>query len=346
MSEPMRGARARVACLGLMVLVAITCAAASAQDDFYRGKTIRIVVGYSAGGGFDTYSRAIARHLAKHIPGKPAVIVENMPGAAGLVAANSIYRAGRPDGLTIVNFQGTQVMSQILGRDGVEFDARKYEWLGAPTRENAVCALTRASGVTTVQQWAASTTPVKLGSVAPGGATHDVPRVLQAALGLPIHLVRGYKGTAEIRLAAQSGEVSGGCWPWESLRPTWRQALEAGEATVVLQVTDKPLPDLPGVPLALGLAKTDEARQLIRSGIIVPTTVSRVYAMPPATPADRVRLLRAAFLKTLADPEFVADARQAQLDIDPISGEEVTRLIGELFKMSPAVLAKLKELLR
>ena len=342
----MRGARAKVACLGLMVLVAITCAAASAQDDFYRGKTIRIVVGYSAGGGFDTYSRAIARHLAKHIPGKPAVIVENMPGAAGLVAANSIYRAGRPDGLTIVNFQGTQVMSQILGRDGVEFDARKYEWLGAPTRENAVCALTRASSVTTVQQWAASTTPVKLGSVAPGGATHDVPRVLQAALGLPIHLVRGYKGTAEIRLAAQSGEVSGGCWPWESLRPTWRQALEAGEATVVLQVTDKPLPDLPGVPLALGLAKTDEARQLIRSGIIVPTTVSRVYAMPPATPADRVRLLRAAFLKTLADPEFVADARQAQLDIDPISGEEVTRLIGELFKMSPAVLAKLKELLR
>ena len=342
----MRGARAKVACLGLMVLVAITCAAASAQDDFYRGKTIRIVVGYSAGGGFDTYSRAIARHLAKHIPGKPAVIVENMPGAAGLVAANSIYRAGRPDGLTIVNFQGTQVMSQILGRDGVEFDARKYEWLGAPTRENAVCALTRASGVTTVQQWAASTTPVKLGSVAPGGATHDVPRVLQAALGLPIHLVRGYKGTAEIRLAAQSGEVSGGCWPWESLRPTWRQALEAGEAAVVLQVTDKPLPDLPGVPLALGLAKTDEARQLIRSGIIVPTTVSRVYAMPPATPADRVRLLRTAFLKTLADPEFVADARQAQLDIDPISGEEVTRLIGELFKMSPAVLAKLKELLR
>ena len=194
--------------------------------------------------------------------------------------------------------------------------------------------------------WAASTTPVKLGSVAPGGATHDVPRVLQAALGLPIHLVRGYNGTAEIRLAAQSGEVAGGCWPWESLRPTWRQALEANEATVVLQVTEQPLPDLPGVPLALGLARTDEARQLIRAGIIVPTTVSRLYAMPPATPPDRVRLLRAAFLKTLSDPAFVNDARQAQLDIDPISGEDVTRLVGELFRMPPAVLAKLKELLR
>ena len=158
--------------------------------------------------------------------------------------------------------------------------------------------------------------------------------------------MRGYKGTAEIRLAAQSGEVAGGCWPWESLRPTWRQALEANEATVVLQVTEQPLPDLPGVPLALGLARTDEARQLIRAGIIVPTTASRLYAMPPATPPDRVRLLRAAFLKTLSDPAFVNDARQAQLDIDPISGEDVTRLVGELFRMPPAVLAKLKELLR
>jgi tripartite-type tricarboxylate transporter receptor subunit TctC len=342
----MRGARSRLACLSFLLLLFGGTPAASPQDDFYRGKTIRIVVGYSAGGGFDTYSRAIARRLAKHIPGKPAVIVENMPGAAGLVAANSIYRAGRPDGLTIVNFQGTQVMGQILGREGVEFDARKFEWVGAPTRENAVCALTRASGITSAQQWASSPTPVKLGSVAPGGATHDVPRVLQAALGLPIHLVRGYKGTAEIRLAAQSGEVSGSCWPWESLRPTWRQALDAGEATVVLQVTEKPGPDLPGVPLALGLARNDEARQLIRAGVIVPTTVSRLYAMPPATPADRVRLLRAAFLKTLSDPEFVNDARQAQLDIDPISGEDVTRLIGELFRMPPSVLTKLKELLR
>lgn len=341
----MRGVRARVACLTLLALVGMPRAAA-AQDDFYRGKTIRIVVGYSAGGGFDTYSRAIARHLAKHIPGKPAVIVENMPGAAGLVAANSIYRAGRPDGLTVVNFQGTQVMGQILGREGVEFDARKFEWIGAPTRENAVCALTRASGITSAQQWAASRTPVKLGSVAPGGATHDVPRILQAALGLPIHLVRGYKGTAEIRLAAQSGEIAGGCWPWESLRPTWRQALDAGEATVVLQVSDKRLPDLPGVPMALDLARTDEARQLIHTGIIVPTTVSRLYALPPATPADRVRTLRAAFLRTLSDPEFVNDARQAQLDIDPVAGEEVERLVGELFRTPPPVLAKLKELLR
>jgi tripartite-type tricarboxylate transporter receptor subunit TctC len=341
----MCGVRARVACLTLLALVGVPCAAA-AQDDFYRGKTIRIVVGYSAGGGFDTYSRAIARHLAKHVPGKPAVIVENMPGAAGLVAANSIYRAGRPDGLTIVNFQGTQVMGQILGREGVEFDARKFEWIGAPTRENAVCALTRASGITSAQQWAASRSPVKLGSVAPGGATHDVPRILQAALGLPIHLVRGYKGTAEIRLAAQSGEIAGGCWPWESLRPTWRQALDAGEAAVVLQVSDKRLSDLPGVPMALDLARTDEARQLIHTGIIVPTTVSRLYALPPATPADRVRTLRAAFLRTLSDPEFVNDARQAQLDIDPVAGEEVERLVGELFRTPPPVLAKLKELLR
>jgi tripartite-type tricarboxylate transporter receptor subunit TctC len=119
---------------GLLVLVFGGACPPTAQDDFYRGRTVRIVVGYSAGGGFDTYARAIARHLAKHIPGKPAVIVENMPGAADLVAANSIYRAGRPDGLTVVNFQGTQVMGQILGREGVEFDARKFEWLSAAPR--------------------------------------------------------------------------------------------------------------------------------------------------------------------------------------------------------------------
>ena len=342
----MRGAPSRLACLSLLAVILGAPHVAIGQDDFFRGKTIRIVVGYSPGGGFDTSSRAIGRHIAKHVPGKPAVIVENMPGAAGLIAANTIYRTGRPDGLTIVNFQGNQVMSQILGREGVEFDGRKYQWLGAPTRENAVCALTKASGVTSAQQWLASRTPVKLGSVGPGGATHDVPKILQAALSLPIHLVRGYKGTAEIRLAAASGEIAGGCWPWESLRPTWRAALDAGEAGVVLQVTEKPLPDLPGVPLALDLAKTDEARQLIRSGIIVPTVISRLYALPPATPADRVRTLRAAFLKTLSDPEFVAEARQANFDIDPIAGEEVERLIGELFRKPAPVHAKLKELLR
>lgn len=329
----------------LIALLGTGLSPAVAQDEFYRGKTVRIVVGFPPGGGYDTVSRAIARHLARHIPGKPAIIVENMPGAASLIAANHAYRALKPDGLTIVNFQANQILGQVLGREGVDFDARKFVWVGAPMRENAVCALTKASGVTNVPQWMAARTPVKLGSTGLG-ISYDTGRILQTALGLPIQLVRGYKGTAEIRLAAESGEIAGGCWLWESIKSTWRKGLEAGEVSVVIQLTPKPLPDLPGVPLALDLAKTDEARELIRAGIIVPTTIARLYALPPATPADRVRTLRAAFLATLRDPEFQAEAHQAKLDIDPIPADELERLVAELFQLSPPVAAKLKELLR
>ncbi len=336
--------------LPLALLAAATAAGparpAAAQPRFYEGKTIRIVVGFSAGGGFDTYSRAIARHLGRHVPGAPAVIVENMPGAASLIAANHAYKVARPDGLTVVNFHGNQLVGQLLGRDGIEFDARKFRWLGVPVRDNTVCALTRASGIASAEQWMAARTPVKLGGIGPGDTTHDTARVLEAALGLPIQLVRGYKGTAEIRLAAESGEVAGGCWQWESVKVTWRKALEAREIGIVLQVTGRPLPDLPGVPMALDLARTEEARQLLRAGVIVPTAISRLYALPPGTPPDRVQALGAAFLDTLRDPEFLADARQAKLEVDPMGGDELGRLVDELFRLDPAVVAKLKGILR
>ena len=318
----------------------------SAQPRFFEGKTIRIIVGFSAGGGFDTYSRAIARHLGRHIPGQPTVIVENMTGAASLVAANQVYKGAKPDGLTIVNFHGNQVLGQLLGRDGVEFDVRKFVYVGVPSRDTAVCALTKASGVTTFEQWMAAKPPVKLGGVAPGDTPHDAARVLAASLGLPIQLIRGYKGTAEIRLAAESGEIAGGCWQWESIKSTWRKGLDAGEVAIVLQVAAKPLPDLASVPVALALAKTDEARQLLTAGVIVPTGISRLYALPPGTPPDRAQVLRAAFMETLRDAEFVADAGRAKLEIDPIGAEEVERLVGELFKLDAVLVAKLKGILR
>lgn len=338
----------RLRTAGTLALLATTAwwTPALAQPSFFEGKTIRIIVGFSAGGGFDTYSRTIGRHLAKHVPGRPAVVVENMPGAASLIAANHAYKIAKPDGLTIVNFHGNQLIGQLLGRDGVEFDGRKFVWLGVPSRDNTVCALTRASGIATAEQWLAAPTPVKLGGVGPGDSTHDTARVLQAALGLPIQLVRGYKGTAEIRLAAESGEVAGGCWQWESIKATWRKALDAGEIAVVLQVTSKPLPDLPNVALALDLARTEEARRLLRAAIVAPSAMNRLYALPPGTPPDRVQTLRAAFLETLRDPQLLADARQAKLDVDPIGGEELERLVQEVFRLDPALTAKLKGILR
>jgi tripartite-type tricarboxylate transporter receptor subunit TctC len=319
---------------------------ADAQPKFYEGKTVRVVVGFSAGGGYDTYSRVIARHLGRHIPGKPTVIVENMPGAGSLIAANYLYKVAKPDGLTIGNFAGGLVLAQVLGQPGVEFDARKLAWLGVPARETAACALTRASGITSLEAWMAAKTPVKLGGTGSGASTDDVPRVLIGTLGLPIQLVRGYKGTAEIRLAAESGEIAGGCWQWESIKSTWRQGLESGDVAIVLQVASKPLPDLPKVPLAMTVAKTDEARQVLHAGVIVPAEIGRIYALPAATPPDRVQTLRAAWVETMRDPEFVADAKRSKLEIDPLNGDEVTRVVGDLFKLDPAVAAKLKGILK
>ena len=216
----------------------------SYAQDFYAGKTVRIIVGFPAGGGFDTYSRMIARHIGKHIPGNPTVVVENVTGAGSLVAANSIYKATKPDGLTLGNFIGNLISQQLFGGQGIEFDARKFQWIGVPVKDNVVCALTKASGITSVDAWMTAKTPVKLGGSAPGTTNDDSAKIIKAALGLPIQLVTGYKGTAPIKLAAESGEIDGGCWAWESIKVMWRQGLDAGNVNIVLQAVPKAVQDL------------------------------------------------------------------------------------------------------
>jgi tripartite-type tricarboxylate transporter receptor subunit TctC len=312
---------------------------------FFDGKTIRVVVGFAPGGGFDTYARVIARHMGRHIPGSPTIVVENMTGAGSLIAANHLYRVAKPDGLTIGHFNGALFLGQVLGQPGIEFDARKFELIGAPIREDAVCAVTKASGITSVEKWMAAKTPVKLGGVAPGGTPDANARILKAALGLPIQLVSGYKGTAEIRLAAASGELAGACWSWESMRSTWRSGLDTGEVVAVLQTSPRPFPDLPGVPLAHSLAKSDEARQLIKVGIQNAAAFARPFALPPGTPKDRVLALRRAFHETLKDPAFLAEAEKAKLTLDPATAEELDRMVAEAFALEPALVAKLKDIL-
>lgn len=327
-------------------LAILSWASLVSAQEFYKGKTIRLIVGFSAGGGFDTYSRAIARHIGKHIPGNPTVIVENMPGASSIIAANHLYKIAKPDGLTIANFHGNQLVGQILGRQGIEFDARKFEWIGVPVQDNTVCALTKASGITSVEKWKEAKAPVKLGGVAPGDTSYDAARILKEAVDLPIQLVSGYKGTAEIRLAAETGEVAGGCWSWDSIKATWRKAIESGDALIVLQVLPKPHRDLPKIPLAIHLAKNETARLLIQSGIQDPSSITRPYALSPGTPKDRVQLLRKAFIDALKDPEFLADAQKSRLEVDPLSGEELEKTVAGLFKLDPAVMGKLKEILK
>jgi len=187
-------------------------------------------------------------------------------------------------------------------------------------------------------------TPVKIGGIG-GGAPDDIARMLAATTALPIQLVAGYKGTSEIRMAAEIGELAGGCWTWDSIRATWTKAIQSGDAVVVLQLLSKPHPDLANVPLAQSLAKSDEARQLMQAGVQDPADYYRPYVLPPRTPKDRVEILCKALQDTMKDPEFLADAAKSRLDIDPVTGTELENLVRGLFKLSPSMINKLKTIL-
>jgi tripartite-type tricarboxylate transporter receptor subunit TctC len=333
----------------LLALLALFFAASTpvdAQESFYKGKTVRIIVGASAGGGYDTYSRTIARHIGKHIPGNPTFTVENMPGAGFLISANHMFNIAKPDGLTIGHFIGGLFLQQLLGKPGIEFDARKFEYIGVPAQDNYMLGVSKTSGITSIEQWLSSRTQVKLGGVGAGSATDDIPKVLAATIGLPMQLVSGYKGTADVRLAFNSDEVQGVCNAWESFKATWRKELNSGDVNIVLQNIPKPHPELPKIPLAINFAKTDEAKRLINSLVHSVGPTARPYVLPPGTPKDRVQILRAAFLKTMKDPKFVSEATKAKLDLNPLEGAELERNVHAVFDLDAALVQRAKEILK
>src|SRR5918999_6199600 len=316
----------------------------AASDEFYRGKVIRIIVGFSAGGGFDTYARTLSRYLGKYIPGNPTVVVENMTGAGSLIAANHVYKVAKPDGLTIGAFNGNQILGQLVGAQGINLDAGTMGWIGAPGYNHDLCVLNSQSGITSAEQWLAAKTVLKLGGSAPGAPTDDGPKILKEAMGVPMRLVTGYKGTADIRVAVESGEVDGLCgFSWASVRTTWRKAIESKQVGVVLQTAPKAHADLPNVPVTISFAKTAEARQLIEAGVHQPSSLTYSYSLPPGTPKDRVQTLRKALSDTLKDQDLLNDAAKANLEITPASGEQIEQSIRDLFKTDPKVVAKLKE---
>jgi tripartite-type tricarboxylate transporter receptor subunit TctC len=320
--------------------------ALATTHDFYKGKTVRILVGASAGGAFDTWGRMIGRHLGKQIPGNPVVVVESVTGAGGLILANQVYKTTRLDGLTIATFNGGLLMGQILGRPGIEFDARKFEYLGVPAKFESVCAFSKASGITSIERWKAAKTPVKVGGTAPGSNLVDIPKVLMAVFGLPTQIITGYKGFAEIRLAVDGGELAGACGGWDGIKLLWGRQIEVGEVSVVMQTRSQPLADLPKVPLVMDFANNDDERQLIEVGIQFPALLSLAYALPPGTPRERVQLLRKAFMDTVASPDMLADVQRARLVADPARGEELQKIVDRLFKLPPVIAGKLKEILK
>lgn len=333
-----------VTAIGLFALISADGPAAA--QEFYKGKTIRLIVGLPAGGGYDVYSRTIARHMGKHIPGNPVIVVENMDGAGSIIATNHVYKVAKPDGLTIGHFLGGLFLQQLLGKPGLEFDALKFEYLGVPAQDHFLIVLHKSTGITDVGQWIASKKVLTFGGVTPGGGTDDIPNTLKATMGLPIRVVSGYKGTAPIRLAFNSGEVQGVSNAWESLKVTWRKEYESGDAVIVLQAAMKSHPDLPKIPVAVNLIKTDEGKKLLQTVLRVHGPSVRPYAVAPGTPKERVQLLRKAFADTMKDPEFLADAKKSKLDINPLRGEELEENIRDIFKLESNLTQKLKEILK
>jgi tripartite-type tricarboxylate transporter receptor subunit TctC len=332
--------------LWLLALAYGALTAASAQDSFYKGKAVRIIVATTPGGGYDTYSRTIARHLGKHVPGNPSVLVENMPGAGFRIGANYVYKVAKPDGLTIGHFIGGLFLQQLIGDPGIEFESTKFEYVGVPGQDNYAIGISKNAGVTSIDQWLKSKTVIKLGGVGPGSATDDIPKILKEAIGLPVQVVTGYKGSADVRMAFQSAEVMGICNAWESFKSTWRKELDAKEVLIVLQHVAKPHPEMANVPQDITYARNDEGRQLIKAIVHTVGPTARPYVLPPATPKDRVQILRKAFMDTMKDPEFLADAGKAKLDINPLDGAELERNVREVFNLDAALIPKAKELLK
>jgi tripartite-type tricarboxylate transporter receptor subunit TctC len=337
----------RGALSALILSVAACWATVGSAEDFYKSKTIRLIVATTPGGGFDAYSRMLVRHMGRHIPGNPTFVVENMPGASFLIGTNYLYRQAKPDGLTLGNWIGTLVLHQLIERKGIEFDARKFEYVGAPVKNHDTCVMTKASGIDSAQKWLSSPTPVKLGATPPGSTPYDNAIILKEALGLPMQIVSGYKGTAEIRLAIDAGEVAGLCGlAWASIKVTWRKQLDSGEVRVVLQNAAAAHPELPDVPLAISFVKNDAGRKLIQLALHDIGAITYLYSFPPGTPKERVQIFRQAFQATLKDPEFVAEAKKGNFELDPVSGEELEKIINGLFKTDAVTVNRLRELLK
>jgi tripartite-type tricarboxylate transporter receptor subunit TctC len=338
-----------------VVIIALGCSEARAAQaakpgfdekavaEFYRGKTVRIVVGFSAGGGYDQYSRLIARHLSKYIPGNPAVIVDNMPGAGSIIAANHIYNAAAKDGTVIGNISGPIVLEQLFGTPSIQFDMDKFRYLAVPVSETYLMITTRKPGLSKFDDLVGpKSKSMSMGAI-PGSTVEHAAILARDVLGANLKVVSGYKGTADVRLAMDSGEVDGFFNTWTSSKVTSFDKIKNGEWIVLAQFSEKPIKDLiiANVPAIPQIAKTDEHRLILKYGASTPNAFGKVYVTAPATPPERARALEVAFEKVFADKELLADADKGKLEIDPLIGDDIHKLVQEFLGMSPELKNKL-----
>jgi len=317
------------------VVAALTLAAparAQSVEEFYRGKTITILIGFSAGGGYDLYARLLARHLGKHIPGNPSVVAQNMPGAGSLKAAQNVYSVVPKDGLTLATVSRSVVTDPLL--IGSAIDPVKLSWLGTITSETSVCATWKTSPVKTWDDMFKR--EFAFGASAVGDDTAGFALIMRNVFGAKVKLVTGYPGGNDVNLAMARQEVDGRCgWSWTSLK-SQKQWLP--NINVLVQFNLEKNPDLPDVPWALERASAEQ-QQVLRL-LIAPQYVGRPFFSSPDIPPERKAALRAAFDKTMKDPEFLAEAAKTDMEISPVSGATLDTFVAELYKTPKDVVAK------
>jgi tripartite-type tricarboxylate transporter receptor subunit TctC len=320
----------------------------TAADEFFKGKTIRFIVGAPAGGGYDTYTRAVARHLGKHIPGNPAMVVENMDGAGSLIAANYTYNKAQPDGLSIGNWISGQIIRQALGDRSARFDGRKFGWIGAPSKGAPACAIMGFTGFKNWDDVVNSKRAIRMGGVRAGTAYDDAPTILNNVAGTKFDVISGYAGTSIVRVAMQKREVEGACLGWESMRVSNRAMLDAqGDDRLIPFLIHKKVedPEVKDLPLFTEIIKGEDNLATYKTWA-ASYEFQRPFSLPPGAPKERLETLRKAFAATLRDPGFLAEAKKTRLDIEPVTGEEIDGYVKQIYSMSDKVKQNLSFLVR
>jgi len=331
--------------LGCFLFAALLPARAA---DFYQGQTLRLVVGSAPGGGYDTYTRLIARRLGSYIPGHPNIVVENMPGAGGLVAANYIFKRAEPDGLTAAVFNNSNIVQKALGDPRIHISFEELGWIGAPSVGVPLCMIMGFTGLRTLNDVLHTKRTLKMGANRAGSAGYDLPLILNETLGTKFEVIGGYKGTAKIRVALQSRELDGFCSQWESMRVTARSMLDAeGDKKLIPFVISERWddPEVKDLPLFKDVIK-DPKKFAVYEAWANQMEFQRPLALPPKTPAERLAILRRAFAGTLKDTELRAEAKKSKLVLTFVSGERTAQLVRKILSMPEEVKQSLSFLVR
>jgi tripartite-type tricarboxylate transporter receptor subunit TctC len=331
----------------LAAALAVGAAASARAEDagpFFAGKTVQLYIGYSAGGGYDVYARLVARYFGDHVPGKPTIVPTNMPGAGSLRLANWAYNVAPRDGTAIGAVARGIAFDPMLNPGDQQYDATKFNWLGSANNEVSVCVAWHTTGIKTIEDL--KTKQLSVGGTGGAADTDQFPKIINGVLGTKMKLIVGYPGGNDINLAMERGEVGGRCgWSWSSVVSTRPEWIAQKKINVLVQLALKKHPDLKDVPLIMDLAQSQEDKQMFRL-VFARQTMGRPFLLPPGVPKDRVALLRRAFMDTMQDPAFKAEADKEKLEIEPVDGEEVQQLVEEAYQTPKPVVQRTVELLK